>query len=92
MYNKPSIQVKLARSRRRRLFQMVPILYLDYDGVLHPADVRVNKSDPLRPRIYHKGQPTDRPLFEHAPLLARILDKFPDVRILLATSWVRQLG
>jgi hypothetical protein len=71
---------------------MAPILYLDYDGVLHPADVRVTKAEPLRPQIYQKGRPTDRRLFEHASLLAHILDAFPDVRISLATSWVRTFG
>jgi len=71
---------------------MAPILYLDYDGVLHPADVRVAKAEPLQPRIYQKGQPTDQPLFEHALLLAQILDTYPHVRISLATSWVRTLG
>ncbi len=71
---------------------MSPILYLDYDGVLHPADVRVTKDEPLRPRVYSGGRPTDHTLFEHAPLLERILQPFPDVRISLSTSWVRTLG
>lgn len=75
-----------------RLLNMAPILYLDYDGVLHSADVRVTKDGSMQPRIYEKGKPTDRPLFEHAALLARILDAFPDVRISLATSWVRTFG
>lgn len=71
---------------------MASILYLDYDGVLHPADVRVTKVEPAQPRVYNGGQPTDHPLFEHAPLLERILQPFPDVRISLSTSWVRMLG
>ncbi len=70
---------------------MAPILYLDYDGVLHPADVRITKDDP-QPRVYDGGRPTDHALFEHAPLLERILQPFPEVRISLATSWVRALG
>ena len=69
-----------------------PILYLDYDGVLHPADVRVTASEPQQPRVYSGGQPTDHALFEHVALLERILAPFPDVRISLATSWVRTLG
>lgn len=68
-----------------------PVVYLDFDGVLHPADVRVTASEPLRPRVYNCG-PTDHPLFEHAPLLERILVPFPDVRIVLSTSWVSTLG
>lgn len=71
---------------------MNPILYLDYDGVLHPADVRVTNTDPLRPRIYQGGQPTNRALFEHASLLAHVLELFPNIRISLATSWVRAFG
>lgn len=71
---------------------MAPILYLDYDGVLHPPDVPVTKSEPMQPRIYEKGKPTNLPLFEHASLLVHILDAFPAVRISLATSWVREFG
>lgn len=69
-----------------------PILYLDYDGVLHPADVRVSPSEPRRPRVYARGQPTDRPLFEHLPLLERLLEPYPQVHIILSTSWVREFG
>lgn len=70
---------------------MTPVLYLDFDGVLHPADVRVTTSEPKRPRVYNGG-PTDHPLLEHAPLLERILAPFTDVKIVLSTSWVRVLG
>lgn len=70
---------------------MTPVLYLDFDGVLHPADVRVTASEPLRPRVYN-GTLTDHPLFEHAPLLERVLAPFADVKIVLSTSWVRVLG
>ena len=69
-----------------------PVLYLDYDGVLHPADVRVTKDEPHQPRVYQAGRATPHPLFEHAPLLERILQPFPAVRISLSTSWVRTLG
>jgi hypothetical protein len=68
-----------------------PVLYLDFDGVLHPADVRVTEAEPLRPRVYNGG-PTDHPLLEHAGLLERILTPFADVKIILSTSWVRVLG
>lgn len=71
---------------------MAPILYLDYDGVLHPADVRVSKDDPQQPRVYSQGRATTHPLFEHAMLLEHILEPFPAVRISLSTSWVRALG
>jgi hypothetical protein len=71
---------------------MNPILYLDFDGVLHPADVRVTDAEPERARVYKAGQPTDHPLFEHAQMLERILEPFPDVRIVLATLWARMMG
>jgi hypothetical protein len=70
---------------------MTPVLYLDFDGVLHPADVRVSASEPKRPRVYNGGS-TNHPLLEHAPLLERILAPFADVKIVLSTSWVRVLG
>jgi hypothetical protein len=71
---------------------LAPILYLDFDGVLHPADVRVTREEPTRPRVYDGNQPTDYPLFEHAALLECILQPYPDIRISLCTSWVRMLG
>jgi hypothetical protein len=49
------------------------ILFLDYDGVMHP--------DPC----------TDRArLFENAPRLERSLDAFPEVGVVLSTSWRNQ--
>jgi hypothetical protein len=46
------------------------ILFLDFDGVLHP--------DPCRDA---------RRLFEHAPRLAALLEAFPEVCVVLSTSW-----
>lgn len=61
-----------------------PLLYLDYDGVLHPDEVYR-----VRGRIIlcHEGR-----LFEWAPLLAECLEPYPAVRIVLSTSWVRVLS
>ncbi|MEW6020997.1 MAG: HAD domain-containing protein [Pseudomonadota bacterium] len=69
-----------------------PILYLDYDGILHPTDVRVSPDEPLRPRVYVRGQPTDWSLFEHLTLLENLLAPYPELNIILATSWVREFG
>lgn len=69
-----------------------PTLYLDYDGVLHPADVRVNREGLRTPQVYIKGKPSSHPLFEHVRLLETILEPFPSVQIILATSWVREFG
>lgn len=46
------------------------ILFLDFDGVLHP--------DPCREACR---------LFEHAPRLAELLEDFPEVCVVLSTSW-----
>ncbi|CAJ91971.1 hypothetical protein E6A55_04175 [Cupriavidus necator H16] len=59
------------------------ILFLDYDGVLHPdAAYLVNG----RPELRAAGT-----LFMWAPILEEILAPYPQVRIVLSTSWVRVL-
>ncbi|MFM0031771.1 HAD domain-containing protein [Paraburkholderia madseniana] len=60
------------------------ILYLDYDGVLHPEGVY--NWPGKGPYI---ANPPGHRLFEHAALLERVLLPYPDVRIVLSTSWVR---
>lgn len=61
------------------------LLFLDFDGVLHPDAVfrRANGTIELRA----PGQ-----LFMWAPYLSEILAEAPDCRIVLSTSWVRLLG
>ena len=59
------------------------VLYLDFDGVLHHEDVWWH----ARRGVYIKT-PGYR-LFEHVPLLEEALSAFPEVRIVLSTSWVR---
>lgn len=63
-----------------------PILFLDYDGVLHPAEAI---------RTYARGivLPDGVPgrLFMHADSLVRVLEPHPEVRIVLSTSWVQHL-
>ena len=59
------------------------ILYLDFDGVLHHEDVWWH---------HRRGAFINTPgfeLFEHMPLLEQALLPFPEVRIVLSTSWVR---
>jgi len=61
-----------------------PILFLDYDGVLHPDAVyQTRRGLELRA----PGQ-----LLMHADVLETILDDHPEVRIVLSTSWVRLLS
>jgi len=61
------------------------ILYLDFDGVLHPDDVYLD----------HRNRPTLRgfgELFQYAGRLEQILAPYPAVQIVLSTSWVRIKG
>lgn len=60
------------------------VLFLDFDGVLHPDDVYRTRSG-LELRA--PGQ-----LMMHAGILVEILKEFPQVKISLSTSWVRILG
>lgn len=48
------------------------LLYLDFDGVLHPE----------------AGSAREKELFQHASLLAEVLEPYPTVQIVLSTSWV----
>jgi hypothetical protein len=59
------------------------VLYLDFDGVLHHEDVW------WHPRSGAFIKTPGYQLFEHMPLLEAALEPYPDVRIVLSTSWVR---
>lgn len=60
--------------------------YLDFDGVLHHEDVTRGS------RRSARMMQTQHSLFEWAPVLVDALRSYPDVTIVLATSWVRVLG
>lgn len=60
------------------------ILFLDFDGVLHPDEVYLT---PKGPQLRSAGQ-----LFMWAPILEAELDLHPSVKLVLSTSWVRVLG
>lgn len=60
------------------------VLFLDFDGVLHPdAAFRTRKGIELR---------APGTLMMYAGILESILRDFPQVKISLSTSWVRLLG
>ncbi|MNB98156.1 hypothetical protein D3C76_807720 [compost metagenome] len=60
------------------------VLFLDFDGVLHPDNVyRTRHGLELR---------APGALMMHAGILSAILEDFPTVKIALSTSWVRELG
>lgn len=60
------------------------VLFLDYDGVLHP-DAAFRTKHGIELRAAGK-------LMMHAHILHEILQDFPSVKICLSTSWVRMLG
>lgn len=60
------------------------VLFLDFDGVLHPDAVYLSRQGPMLR--------ADGELFMWAPYLVEILEHFPSVSVVLSTSWVRHLG
>lgn len=64
-----------------------PLLYLDFDGVLHPMLVlRTRKGPQLGPGLQQHR------LFEHVQRLDAALMPFPEIQIVLSTSWVKVYG
>ena len=61
-----------------------PILFLDYDGVLHPDRAVLRRG---RPALAGGGH-----LFMWAGLLEPLVAAHPALRIVLSTSWARELG
>lgn len=61
-------------------------IFLDYDGVLHGGGATRHRKPPnIRPEL------PDHELFEHLPILESLLEPYPTVRLVLSTSWVREL-
>jgi hypothetical protein len=64
------------------------ILFLDFDGVMHPNEVFMSRKVAGGVVLRCDGHN----LFEHAELLADLLEPHQDVRIVLSTSWVHALS
>jgi hypothetical protein len=62
------------------------ICYLDYDAVLHDGNVFHNRT-----RGMYLKTP-GRTFFEWMPILDDLLAPYPDLKIVLSTTWVRELG
>lgn len=60
------------------------VLFLDFDGVLHPDAVFRNRKGL---KLQGEGQ-----LFMWTPILAQALIDLPQIKIVLSTTWVRHLG
>jgi len=63
------------------------LLYVDFDGVLHHENVLWHLQ-----RGPYLSAPERYALFQHSELLAQQLAPYPDVRVVLSTSWVIRYG
>lgn len=70
-----------------KLGQKELVLYLDFDGVLHHENVHFRKG-----KGAHLDAPARYVLFQHVDLLTEILVPFPEIKIVLSTTWVRLYG
>lgn len=61
-------------------------LYLGFDGVLHPRNVRLHEGE--TPRLLVAGHT----LFENSPWLERVICARPKTRVILHTWWVFYSG
>ncbi|EIF70922.1 hypothetical protein BP354E_4956 [Burkholderia pseudomallei 354e] len=61
-----------------------PTLFVDFDGTLHVGNAYIDENDKTT-------LDTGRKLLEFAPLLVERLEPYPDVEIVLTTSWARRL-
>ena len=60
-------------------------LYLDFDGCLHPGGALSTKEGII-------SEFSGIELFSLAPLLEKLLTPYPELKIILSTSWVPHLG
>jgi hypothetical protein len=63
---------------------MTPTMFVDFDGTLHVGNAYIDKNNEIT-------LDSGRTLLEFAPLLAELLAPYPDVEIVLTTSWARRL-
>lgn len=64
-----------------------PVLYLDFDGVIQHENCLWH---PKRGAYLHA--PERYRLFQHAQLLDMMLQGYPNIGVVLSTSWVRRYG
>jgi len=63
------------------------VLFLDFDGCLHPDKVRYEYGM-RQPRLMAPGHE----LFESVAVFEAAIAPYPSIRIVLSTSWVQALG
>ena len=60
------------------------VIFLDFDGVLHPPKAIAGAKPPLTPTQIRAGWPQT---FQHLPLLAQLLQGHADVGVVVSSSW-----
>lgn len=70
---------------RRTFDANTPTIFLDFDGTLHVGHAMIDQAGKIHPS-------SDRPLFEFAPLLVDLLRPYPEVQIVLTTSWLERVS
>lgn len=60
------------------------VIFLDFDGVLHPPKAIAGAKPPLTPAQIRAGWPQ---IFKHLPLLAQLLQGHADVGVVVSSSW-----
>lgn len=64
-----------------------PVCYMDFDGCIHHCNVRWSED-----RGPFLEAPERYRLFQHVQLLEELLAPYPEVRLVLSTSWAQKLG
>ncbi|ONC56028.1 HAD domain-containing protein [Burkholderia pseudomallei] len=62
-----------------------PTLFVDFDGTLHRGSGLLDENGRL-------SLDTGNPPFEFAPLLASLLEPYPNVEIVLTSAWMQKLS
>jgi hypothetical protein len=65
--------------------RVTPTLFLDFDGTLHVGHALLDGNE-------HVTIDSRRALFEFAPVLVEILEPYPDVEIVLTSSWLQSMS
>ena len=60
------------------------VIFLDFDGVLHPPQAIEGAKPPLKPHEILQGWPAT---FQHLGILKELLHDHPDVCIVVSSSW-----
>jgi len=72
-------------TNKRQVDHGMKVLFTDFDNCLH-------RSDAYRTRRGIVPADPNAVLFEYAPILELLLEPYPDVNLVLSTSWVEVLG